>query len=370
MISCSDAKNLINDYIDGLLNEKDCSSFEEHISCCENCHHEYDMMKSMVNDLDHSKASLPVDFTKKMHIALVNNQLKGNKEKKSKLFNLPYAKVSTITAAVIMIAAVGKFGVYDAYKDISNESILTETAVTEEKVDEITFTEDVPNTSPVTENKHENIKIVKVIEKTDGVSNDNIDTTKIISLPDESIPVVITEEVEESAVAEDIQVVSEEAPAPLALARMFTEDVIESEIVEETTASLSKAMESDKAITEIEEVAISNSTNDTVVEEPSEDVITDEVVAEKSVFLLTESNTPAPTIVEIQKSGEGHMLTIKNYLYTFLDGNEIAEADDQITITINADEYESIMKKISGNEYVKSISVGNVSNGKAIIIIK
>ncbi len=369
MISCSDAKNLINDYIDGLLNEKDCSSFEEHISCCENCHHEYDMMKSMVNDLDHSKASLPVDFTKKMHIALVNNQLKSNKEKKSKLFNLPYAKLSTITAAVIMVAAVGKFGVYDIYNDVSNKAILTETTVIEEKNNEITLNEEVPDTPPVIESKNENIKIIKVIEKTDSVSNDNIAIIESASSPDETISIIYTEESEPSPI-ENSPEPSEAVPAPLALARMITEDVIESEIVEETTASLSKAMESDEAITEIEEVAISNATTDTVVEEPAEDVITDEVVAEKSVFLLTESNTPAPTIVEIHKSGEGNMLTIKNYLYTFLDGNEIAEADDQITITINADEYESIMKKISGNEYVKSISVGNVSNGKAIIIIK
>lgn len=397
MISCSDAKNLINDYIDGLLGETDCLSFEEHISCCEKCHNEYDMLKSMVTDLSVSKSPLPADFTKKMHIALVNNQLKEKEGKKKSFFELPYTKLTTVTAAMLMIAVIGKFGVYDVYKDISKETLQTETVSPAVESGQIVQSNTVMdaehNTSPATasEKSEETVKIVKVVKKEDPIET--------ISPPAENTPTADTTDAvnltpASPQIQSDVAEETEEATVPFALARMvhpeqstadfgITDELQETseEVIEivpeaakvaltaETTLKTEEAVEEEANISEPVSSGAGGSNAENSISEKTVKV-DEEADAEKNRFALKESTESIPTIVEIYKSGEGNMLTIKNYLYTFLDGSEITESDGQITITIGADEYESVIKRLSTNEYVKNISAGSAFEGKATIIIK
>ena len=60
---------------------------------------------------------------------------------------------------------------------------------------------------------------------------------------------------------------------------------------------------------------------------------------------------------------------IKKYLLTFLDSSSITEQDGKITVTVKAEEYESVIIRLKENEYVKSVTDGVASNGEVQIII-
>lgn len=414
MISCSHAHNLINSYIDGLLNESDCNAFEEHISCCEKCHEQYDILKSLTGNLADTKVPLPRDFAKKMHIALVKHQVTKTEEKK-KVFTFPYMKFATVATAAIMIAVVGKYGVYDIYKDITNETMKTAT----ESAPVGNSSEGVPTDSAPEKHEGENIETEKSTEAQNNVisapvkanvaknkipteSADNVTTES--SLP-RSVPTVEKDMVAtsvpftENTVAET-QVEQAINEVPYMMTRMAPGDAqMDSAVVENGTdvAAFSGAggetpaqVTVEDVIAEAENVTEVHSTKDAgsiesasgggadneTVEITTESAtdMTDEAVAEEDSapksFLPTDSTNPTPTIVEINKSGDGNMLVFKNYLYTFLDSSEIAESDGELTITIGADEYATVINKIAANEYIKSIIVGNTGNGKAVIIIK
>ncbi|MBE7013249.1 MAG: hypothetical protein E7416_04170 [Ruminococcaceae bacterium] len=414
MISCSHAHNLINSYIDGLLNESDCNAFEEHISCCEKCHEQYDILKSMTVNLADTKVPLPRDFAKKMHIALVKHQVTKTEEKK-KVFTFPYMKFATVATAAIMIAVVGKYGVYDIYKDITNETMKTATEsapvgnssegvytdsasekdenniVTEKSTEYENNVISAPVKANVAENKiptesANNVttessqpRSVPTVEKdmvaTSVPSTENTVAETQVEQAINEVPYMMTRmapgdaQTDSAAVVENgTDVAAFSGAGGETPAQVTVEDVIaEAENVTEAPAA--------KDAGSIESASGGGADNETVeITTESATDMTDEAVAEEDSapksFLPTDSTNPTPTIVEINKSGDGNMLVFKNYLYTFLDSSEIAESDGELTITIGADEYATVINKIAANEYIKSIIVGNTGNGKAVIIIR
>ena len=74
--------------------------------------------------------------------------------------------------------------------------------------------------------------------------------------------------------------------------------------------------------------------------------------------------------VKVYDSGDSNMIMIKKYLLTFIDASKITESDDMITITVEADEYDSVMANIRANEYVQSVTEATFSNGTVIINIR
>lgn len=413
MISCSHAHNLINSYIDGLLNESDCNAFEEHISCCEKCHEQYDILKSMTVNLADTKVPLPRDFAKKMHIALVKHQVTKTEEKK-KVFTFPYMKFATVATAAIMIAVVGKYGVYDIYKDITNETMKTTTesapvsnsseGVYTDSASEKDENNIVTEKSTEYENNVISAPVKANVQENKIPAEDGNNITTESSLP-RFVPEVETEvsatsvPSTENTVAET-QVEQAINEVPYMMTRMAPGDAqMDSAVVENGTdvAEFSSAgggtpvqvtvedvIAEAENVTEapaakdagsIESASESGADNETVeittesATDMTDEAVTEEDSATKS-FVATDSTNPTPTIVEIKKSGDGNMLVFKNYLYTFLDSSEIAESDGELTITIGADEYATVINKIAANEYVKSIIVGNTGNGKAVIIIR
>ncbi len=421
MISCSHAHNLINSYIDGLLNESDCNAFEEHISCCEKCHEQYDILKSLTGNLADTKVPLPRDFAKKMHIALVKHQVTKTEEKK-KIFTFPYMKFATVATAAIMITVVGKYGVYDIYKDITNETMKTAT----ESAPVDNSSKGVPTDSAPDKHENENIITAKSTEYENNVisapvkanvaenkipteSANNVNTesslpgfvpevendvsaASVPSTENTAAEIQVEEAIDEgaymmtrmtpadaqtdsAAVVENSTDVAEFSSAGGGTPVQITEEEVIFDTPESSQAENVTEAHATKGAGTIESASESgadNATTESTTESAAD--ITDEAVAEEDSatksFVPTDSTNPTPTIVEINKSGDGNMLVFKNYLYTFLDSSEIAEINGELTITIGADEYGTVINKIAANEYIKSIIVGNTGNGKAVIIIK
>ena len=142
MIDCNQARELMNGYIDGVLTEAESLAFEEHISCCENCHEEYDVLHRIATSLAKTSAPLPEGFADRVHCALLEEKLASEKKRKS-VFK--YYRMASGLAAALVIAVVGKYGVYDVYKKIANEGINPpEQVVTETAPVETPIADDIP----------------------------------------------------------------------------------------------------------------------------------------------------------------------------------------------------------------------------------
>ena len=77
-----------------------------------------------------------------------------------------------------------------------------------------------------------------------------------------------------------------------------------------------------------------------------------------------------PAEVSIHNS-DGSKMMFKKYLLTFIDGNNITDNGEDITITVDEEEYGNVMEHLRTNEYVKSVTEGTPSDdGKLTINIK
>lgn len=154
MINCDKAQELANVYIDGELDEESSCAYEEHISCCEACHEEYDMLKRISADLSLTTAPVPDGFARRLHTALVNEQFK-KENKTKKVFAFPYHKAASVMAAALVIAVVGKYGIYDTYKNVAEDTNRVALEMSGKVAEELI---DVPKTEPTEENVVENKK--------------------------------------------------------------------------------------------------------------------------------------------------------------------------------------------------------------------
>lgn len=349
MIDCALAHKLMNGYIDGILKDTESLQFEEHISCCEKCREEYDMMNKISYDLAKMNAPIPEDFGRKVHVALVNEQFKIHDKKEKKIPFAAYSRFATVTAAALVIAVVGRFGVYDTYKKVMNDSaaVLTETtgvqtAVETDAVDSAVYTasEKVPEVAEI--RRAEPVKKApapKKIEETPAIAEVKVAT-------------------------EDIAPEIEEANQPLALARTVNDAVAASGGAEPETEQ-----------TAVFDGLIDTATEPETIQEDTEKTAeTKEKGVEPDTIPEAESQPsskePAPAVVTVQKHGEASMAMFKKYLYTFLNGDEISENGEEITVTVSAEDYHGVIEKISRNEYVKSVVTGVAGEEVGEIIIK
>lgn len=322
MIDCKKAQSLANGYIDDGLTEAECSAYEEHISCCESCHEEYDMLKRMATDMKHMSAPLPKDFSRKLHTALVSEQLKDNK--KERKFAFPYYRTASVVMAAFVIAIVGKFGIYDVYHKVSqdNQDMVKEIVNTEK---EIKAGADTLLTEKPT---------VKEEKKAE------------VQVP----PMVYESEVIVPEVAEPVQIEEEIAPvseAPIEVQTEVAEEIVSDE-------NISKAR---------------------MIEEPTEPAASGggggsaESINDTAIMIPPSSTQLVPAYVEIHTRGEGSMIMIKKYLLTFLDSSSITEQDGKIIVTVKDTEYYGVLDRLKANEYVKSVTDGMSFNGEVQIII-
>lgn len=336
-MDCNQARELMNSYIDGVLAEAEVVAFEEHISCCENCHEEYDMLKKVSTDLSKTVVPIPDGFAERVHCALVEEKLAS--EKKSKpIFR--YYRFASGLAAALVIAAVGKFGVYDTYKKVTNETVQMGTqTVAENPSDEVVPVE-AEDEVPVRENKSAETPIVaKAVEPTNRA---------IVPVQEESIPAPAAFQADEYANG-----VAPGAEEPVLAAPMSIE-------IEETP-SLAPRTVMDGAVEEVvvddadaEEIASSGGTN-------SKGMLTTDAV------IITE---PIPANAELNGNDEETMIAVKAFLLTFVEESAIVYEDNTIKVTVSAEDYDNVVRRIGESEYIKSVVHGVPLDGVGIIIIK
>lgn len=323
MIDCKKAQSLANGYIDDALTDAECSAYEEHISCCENCHEEYYMLKRMVGDMNKMPVSLPQDFSRKLHTALVSEQLKENK--KERKFTFPYYRTASVVMAAFVIAIIGKFGIYDVYHKVSldNQDMVKEIVSTEKEVKTGTDKE-------LTQ---------KEVEKTDSIVY-----VQKAPAPDEA-EVKVPEAVEAEAVQ-----ITEETVAPVNEVPEVIQQEAAEEIVSDENNAKSRTIENHPESASAGGGASAENLN-------------------ADMEVIPSAAEPVPAYVEIYGSGDGSMIMVKKYLLTFLDSGCITEQDGKITVTVKAEEYHSVISRLKGNEYVKSVTDGVASDGEVQIII-
>ena len=340
MIDCKKAKKLLTAYIDGELGESDRKAFKEHIRTCFSCKEEYENTKKMTQDLASLSSPVPDGLSRRIHTLLVNEQFENQKNKKS--FTFPAYRATTAVLAAVVVAIVGKYGVYDVYKNVSND---TQNVVVTPKISpapETTYTQgsekanegDKPKVEKVQPAHNTEAIQIKTEEPSGESFQEDIAEYYIMERSMENVPVVTAQEPIDEFGAEDVAA--------------------------EESALTRRAVIDNEPLDEIAPVAeVGEDTQET--EDLAEDT------AEETIPPVTHL---VPASVLIHKSGDGSMIMMKKHLLTFLEGNQMDVKEDEIIITISAEEYESVMSKLRENEYVKTVTEGIPYEGKAIISIR
>lgn len=341
MIDCEKARELVGGYIDGMLDEAQAVEYEEHISCCEACHNEYDMLKKISIDLSQTVAPLPDGFVRRARKNFAD-------EKSIRIINFPYYKVASAFAAVFVIAVVGKFGVYDIYQNVMNKNEMASNESIETRVSEPTVNiepDEIPQTKTVISKDKSNNQ--KRAEK----------KTYIEPSPEEPANAVVQEYgmAEEAPAIANIMPESSEPASVQSVADTANIPTVASEPPTTESGAGGSAMSGARAIKgEQEDVAVSSDNTETSPEEA-------ESVPEPATALV-------PAGVTLYK-GDGSTEAFKKFLKTFLNSSSITETSDTITISVEESRYDSVMAKIRSNEYVKSVSDGTPFGGVAEIKI-
>lgn len=342
-MDCNQARELMNSYIDGVLAEADIVAFEEHISCCENCHEEYDMLKKVSTDLSKTVAPLPDGFAERVHCALVNEKLSSEKKQKA-VFK--FYRLASGLAAALVIAAVGKFGIYDTYKKVSNEAIQMGTQPVAEKPlvpsTPVVANDVVPETEPKTA---ETPVVARYAEPTNKA---------MAPVQVESIPAPTEPRTEDSE--NGIAVASE---TPMIAAPMSVENskdyALSSRIVEEET--LEKVATDD----------VSSSGGSANAEVPVTDVEPVDSVSTEDAVITTE---PIPAVAELNSNDEETMIAVKEFLLSLVEESAVVYEENVIKITVPAENYDTVVRCIGESKYIKSVGHGVPLDGVGIIIIK
>ncbi len=348
MIDCNKAREFSNAYIDGELDEESACLYEEHISCCEVCHDEYDMLKRISAELPLTAASVPDGFARRVHTALVNEQFK--KEKSRKVFAFPYYKSASVMAAALVIAVVGKYGIYDTYKNVTGETSRIATEMTG-KVSEALI--DVPEIEVSEEKEIKNIK------------PEHIYTTKTVVEQEPVVEEIQVTQTEEDAPIVDIAPVAETVTPDVPV---YTPEVEQTEVAEKSVAEEVPTTDNAAMLRMAEPTSSAEVTE--VNEEAQTETVTDELASGGGSDAAFEPKELIPAQVIIYNNGDAAMMMFKKFLLTILNSSQITDNNGEITVNINADEYESVMQHIRANEYVKTVTEGTPFDGKAIINIK
>ena len=321
MSDCKKAKKLISGYIDGVLKESDNAFFKNHIASCKECKEEYEVLKKVLSDTADLSAPLPEGFSRRLHTALVNEQFEEKKNAKTP-FVFPYVKATSAVLAVMVIAFVGKTGIYDTYKKVINDNQTEINRIAEEN-NEV--------------NKVEPIEVNEVSENPPYVEPKQPDVPLVVN----EIPAG-----EISPAFEQVQV-PEEVTGPIA------------RTIDEPTPLSIKDAEGYENTGEDVEPAIDENTG--------EDLQINEKSGENAPTVPEASLIPAQVKIY---SGDGNMIMMKKFLLTFLSPEEIEESEDEIIITVEEAEFEKVVTKLSENEYVKEIIPGAAFEGIGKIYIR
>ncbi|SNX55124.1 DUF4349 domain-containing protein [Thermoanaerobacterium sp. RBIITD] len=108
---CNEVKELINQYVDDELDEKNRRDVKEHINTCEDCKKDYNIISSIKEILSEMPpVTLPEDFSAKLHENLVKTESRLNVKRKLQKFkgkfgfdNMKWLKTATVIISVLFI---------------------------------------------------------------------------------------------------------------------------------------------------------------------------------------------------------------------------------------------------------------------------
>ena len=127
MMDCTQVKNLLSDYADGLLDEETRAAFEGHLSSCPECRKEAKALQSLIQDLRSlPPVAPPADFLRQLHKRM--EQPSRFRQIMEKLF-FPIKFKIPLEIAGAALAALLVFSVYtfqqEQYKVAGNRQALT-----------------------------------------------------------------------------------------------------------------------------------------------------------------------------------------------------------------------------------------------------
>lgn len=140
--TCKKYENLIYDYIDGTLNEKQSVKVKKHLETCDNCkelQQLFIMLKENFNEI--ILESVPSDFNSQLHLKLVNEAQKSTTHQHK---FIPYVNVAVTVALLALVI----FNANTYNKPITETYGTKNITVNEEKTE-------VPDAKPKAENKTE-----------------------------------------------------------------------------------------------------------------------------------------------------------------------------------------------------------------------
>ncbi len=121
-MNCKKAQRLMSAYVDNMLSESEKNSFELHISGCESCKKELELIKETAALSAGLKFAAPENFTKEV-CEKINSVSEENVSKEERGFAVPFKKYGTVFAAFVILAAVAFANpVWEEYKNRTAKS--------------------------------------------------------------------------------------------------------------------------------------------------------------------------------------------------------------------------------------------------------
>ena len=120
MLTCEQVREQISLYIDHELTDDELQTFEQHLSTCEQCRQEVDLLKSIVRECNEiEEVELPDDFKQQLHQKLVQTGQDTRQTKRRWYMN--WKAYSGLAAAILLILLV-KTQVFDSVHDSINRA--------------------------------------------------------------------------------------------------------------------------------------------------------------------------------------------------------------------------------------------------------
>lgn len=121
-MNCKKAQRLMSAYVDNMLSDSEKDSFELHISGCESCKKELELIKETAALAAGLKFAAPENFTKEV-CEKINSVSEENISKEERGFAVPFKKYGTVFAAFVILAAVAFANpVWEEYKNRTAKS--------------------------------------------------------------------------------------------------------------------------------------------------------------------------------------------------------------------------------------------------------
>lgn len=403
MISCSKAREMIDSYIDGDINEADMTAFEDHISTCDDCRELYEFTIQVTSALKRSIQPPPADFTARVMDRVRQEAAAPVKQNKILPFFRSWKAYGSAAAAVLLLVVIGKTAVYDRYLEVVQPPADT------------AYVTDAPGIPDVRENQPANQqeKPTENVEKTQEPATQTADVTqKAADSAEQSQPPELPPNygayigMRSMGGGEPTQPAGAEQPmTDVPVQAAMPEIPAEGQIADDMQPPLMKS----SLVQDIPELAQdASSVADSVAADlPDEAVGTDGLpqafcaspaapesadtsadttaggssasrsssggggAAASSTAKMTSEPIATPKVchVTIRKSGEGNLLAIQRQLSADIAGS-VVRSGDQLIVTVDPADFASTLAELRATGLVESVQTTDSTGGQSIFYIQ